>query len=286
MSQKDPLSLKERQALKYVTFKPARPPLAGLVLSVALLCALPLIPPAAAQMVGASEPSFSCNTAKTPTEKLVCDDTSLSQRDAVMTRLYQALKKSGKAKKLVRRQLVWIKQRNLCRDDKECLEKKYAVRIGELARAAGDSLNISGTYRLKNAPLGEDPAPSSGSLWLAREPDGTLAGHIETASGPRAHSCVVSFRGALPLGGKWLWSAPPSELLSKAPCHILFEREKNPVSENTTPARTRKKKGKKKSKKAKGKTGKKGLTLKLSRTPGCNIYCGAAGEFAGRYRKQ
>ncbi len=218
--------------------------------------------PALAQMAGATEPSFSCATAKTITEKTICADTSLTQRDAVMNRIYQALKKDGKAKKLLRQQLVWIKQRNLCREDKACLEKKYSKRIRDLARAAGDSTALSGTYLLqpeKPKKDGAETSPSTGNLWLAREADGTLAGHIYvTGGGTPAHTCAVAFRGALPLGDKWLWSTPASELLSRAPCHILFERgqgaEKN--------------------------------RLKLSRTTGCNLYCGANAEFAGHYLKQ
>lgn len=234
--------------------KPARALLAGLAMSAAVPGMMLAAAPALAQMAGASEPSFSCATAKTPTEKQICADTSLTQRDAVMNRIYQTLKKNGKAKKVLRQQLVWIKQRNLCGGDRDCLEKKYSKRIGDLAKAAGEKGAMTGTYELQGDTR---DGTSSGSLWLTREPDGTLAGHIETVSGPTAHTCTVAFRGALALGDKWLWSAPPSELLSKSPCHILFE-----------PGQGEKKTG-----------------LKLSRTPGCNLYCGARGEFAGVYEK-
>ena len=202
----------------------------------------------------AAEPSFSCLVAKSPTERRICSDASLSQRDAVMKRLFNALKKDGKGKRVRRQQLAWLKARNRCRDDAACLERQYDARLQRLARAGGDKERLSGTYKLKTKD--ED---SEGTIWIVRETDGTLAGHITTIIGPTAHSCTVGFRGAEPIGKRWIWTAPAEDFPDTKTCKILIEPHKG--------------------------SKKKKASLKLSRTEGCNVYCGARADFAGEYVK-
>jgi uncharacterized protein len=170
----------------------------------------------------AQEPSFDCAKASTPVEKSICDDANagLAMRDGALARLYAALKGAGGQDDVVKNQAAWLKSRDACGTDAGCLEKRYDKRIAELARAAGDEAGVTGSYGYQLSP-----DTDQGTLWAMREADGTLAGNIDTVSGPGLNTCEISFDEARALGDAWLWIGPKEEALADhGECHILFRR--------------------------------------------------------------
>jgi len=83
------------------------------------------------------EPSFNCAKASTKTEKSICKNSELSHADRRMFELYSQLRKSlskSDAKWLRKKQHAWLKKRNTCYDDVNCLLEVYEERISELTK--------------------------------------------------------------------------------------------------------------------------------------------------------
>lgn len=87
-------------------------------------------------------PSFDCRLAKTPIEKTICASPSLSQKDAILSHLYQGAKISAfgfDKSNQFKAQLDWLKNRDACLKNKDdiinCIENRYKARIIELASA-------------------------------------------------------------------------------------------------------------------------------------------------------
>jgi uncharacterized protein YecT (DUF1311 family) len=82
-------------------------------------------------------PSFDCTKASTETEKTICVDDILSGMDSMVVTNYLQLKSAklgANAAKLVVDQRAWLKQRNLCKEDSDCLHESYMQRIDELCK--------------------------------------------------------------------------------------------------------------------------------------------------------
>lgn len=93
-----------------------------------------LAAPAAAQDV---HPSFDCRKAKSPTEKLICSDTRLSQLDLALSHAYAEALQEGNVEK--KSQLAWIKSRDAeCASSRsvDCLRGSLERRITQLQRPA------------------------------------------------------------------------------------------------------------------------------------------------------
>ena len=192
--------------------------------------------------------SFDCNKAATLVEKTVCADTNylLAYRDGILGRLYVDLKKMGGHDDVLTGQKAWLKLRDACKADVNCLTQTYDERIAELAEAGGDVEHVTGAYGYSNKEY-----ESSGELWLVREVDGSLTGRIETVTGPTAHICDVEFDQAQPHGKAWVWVDPDSDDEGKS-CRVRLEG---------------------------------GARAFAVRSENCSIYCGVAGYFDDIYKR-
>ena len=101
----------------------ARTPLRSIV-AAALLTLLPL----AAHAAG-----FDCAKAASPTEKAICANAALSKLDGDLAVAWkQALGKGGDTAALKAAQLKWLKQRDRCGGDEQCLGDRYRERLASL----------------------------------------------------------------------------------------------------------------------------------------------------------
>jgi len=166
-----------------------------------------------------ANPSFDCSKASTTVEETICEDNNegLAMRDGALARLYAALKEQGGHENLLKEQPGWLKSRDTCGSDTQCLEARYDERIRALAKAAGDEAGVSGSYGYQLSS-----ETDQGTLWAVREADGTLTGMIETVSGPSYHTCDIGFDAACAMGDAWLWVGPKEEASDGGECHILF----------------------------------------------------------------
>ena len=85
-------------------------------------------------------PSFNCAKARTVTERTICGNSELSNADARMSNIYSQLRQSLSKmdfRQLRNKQRAWLKRRNDCFADTNCLSRAYNNRIAKLE---------SGTY--------------------------------------------------------------------------------------------------------------------------------------------
>ena len=194
-------------------------------------------------------PSFDCARASTPTEKAICEDEQggLAIKDRVLSRLYASLKDQGSHDAVLKRQSAWLEERDGCGGDADCISVAQMERLAELAEAAGDA-SVTGSY---SYGTGEDT--NFGSLWAAREADGSLTGGISTVSGPTYHLCNVEFEQADAVGNAWVWDGPQDAADGeRKSCRILVRPE--------------------------------GAALRVDST-NCRYYCGARGYFDETYAR-
>ena len=77
--------------------------------------------------------SFDCNKATTETEKAICDDPELSALDKRMSKAYKRARGSTSSGDVYKsNQFKWLKSRNACISDKQCLLKSYNNILNEL----------------------------------------------------------------------------------------------------------------------------------------------------------
>jgi uncharacterized protein YecT (DUF1311 family) len=154
----------------------------------------------------AGETGFDCAKASSVVEKTLCADENyeLGWRDKIMAELFRQLKENGTESDLAARQSAWLKTRDTCGSDADCLTKAYDKRLAELARDGGDKAGITGSYEYTTADQ-----YSSGGITAIRLADGSLAGNILTVTGQSAAQCVLDFDSAAPQGkGSWVWTEP------------------------------------------------------------------------------
>lgn len=76
--------------------------------------------------------SFDCAKARLPTEIAICDSRRLGRLDEEMASLYFGLPHYVR-KDLERDQRRWLRRRNACRYDEQCIARSYRRRIEELS---------------------------------------------------------------------------------------------------------------------------------------------------------
>ncbi len=204
-----------------------------------------------AARAGAQEPqpSFDCEKASNAAEREICRFEPLMMMDRALARIYPAARKSG-GKAVSAAQRKWLKKRNACGGNRDCLMQAHVRRLVALGRAAGDAGGVSGEYHYR---LKDNGWSSAGNLWLMREADGGLTGALETVTGRTAHTCEIEFERAVWQNGLWRWKFPdPTGDLEEA-CIVTITPLKGGV--------------------------------KVQGTPGCQDFCGASGFFSTVYRK-
>jgi len=78
--------------------------------------------------------SFDCTKAESPTEKLICENPTVSLLDEQLGKIYkQVLANTANKNSLKLEQLEWLKQQRNCKDS-ECLTKTYQTRIEQLQK--------------------------------------------------------------------------------------------------------------------------------------------------------
>ena len=86
--------------------------------------------------------SFNCDKAVTDTEKVICRNRSLASLDASVSRSYSGYRKEALRlnnrdleSKLVTQQKEWLKKRNVCVNDTDCLQKSMQERLESLSHS-------------------------------------------------------------------------------------------------------------------------------------------------------
>jgi uncharacterized protein len=197
----------------------------------------------------AGDASFDCDEAQSLVEKTICADTNyvLAYRDGILGRLYASLKQAGGHDDVLEGQKSWLKSRDACKSDVDCLARRYDERIAILAEAGGDEDHLTGSYAYKNTEY-----DSNGELWLVRDPAGTLTGRLETVTGPNAHICDLEFDQAERHGNAWLWTDPDQDDEGNS-CRVRLEG---------------------------------GASVFTLTSENCAIYCGVAGYFDDTYKRR
>ena len=128
--------------------------------------------------------SFDCDSAKGFVEKTICSEQDLSKLDDELSITYKSARSSSENSEIIiQNQLVWLKERNLCKT-KECIIEKYSNRISELKSPIASNvrpLKLTREYCREKAEQPEvvkcinqkiwDPCSegASGSSWWASQ---------------------------------------------------------------------------------------------------------------------
>ncbi|MDB5470298.1 MAG: hypothetical protein JWR84_1858 [Caulobacter sp.] len=97
----------------------------------------------------ASAASFSCGRAATATERTICANLGLNDRDVQMAQLYGIVRRlvpMGTRGAIMDRQAVWLRERNRCGADRNCIGRAYDRRIGELNRVLEERVYTRGPF--------------------------------------------------------------------------------------------------------------------------------------------
>ena len=92
--------------------------------------------------------SFDCNQARTPDEIAICENRDLNDMDVRMATLLDIAKGfvlMGERGAIQDDQREWLRQRQRCGGDFDCLRRSYRKRIGEL-EAEIQSIRSRGPY--------------------------------------------------------------------------------------------------------------------------------------------
>ena len=95
----------------------------------------------AAPSPGGATPSFNCGAASLPAEMAICADTGLADLDNQTTRQFSAKVMAtpvASAGALRVEQLRWLRVRNACRSDRECIANAYRARLQQLGQTSID----------------------------------------------------------------------------------------------------------------------------------------------------
>jgi uncharacterized protein len=120
------------------------------LVSLALAATLALGAAAALSLPGeASAASFDCRRAGTATERTICANLGLNDRDVRMAQLYDIVRHlvpMGTRGAIMDRQSVWLRERNRCGGDRNCIGRAYDRRIGELNRVLEERVYSRGPF--------------------------------------------------------------------------------------------------------------------------------------------
>lgn len=89
------------------------------------------------------EPSFNCGKAGNSTERAICQSEELAALDRKMAEVYPVVLDSGSFS--AQSQTDWLKLRNKCANDSDCIGRSYRARLAEFGSAAGSD-QASATY--------------------------------------------------------------------------------------------------------------------------------------------
>jgi uncharacterized protein len=102
--------------------------------------------------------SFDCSQARTPVERAICADPSLSAQDEQLAMLFQRAKQHGEPAQVISWQKTWLKdRRNTCKD-LACLKLHYQLQLrllSPIANAVGQGMPWTGRYIAHASPNGE-----------------------------------------------------------------------------------------------------------------------------------
>jgi uncharacterized protein len=79
--------------------------------------------------------SFDCGVARTPVERAICSNPSLGALDSQLADLYRAVREAERDS-----QRAWLRQRNECGGDVNCLTRKYYERLEQLIAVQTNSM--------------------------------------------------------------------------------------------------------------------------------------------------
>jgi uncharacterized protein len=85
--------------------------------------------------ISAQSQSFDCNTNRQPAEIKICQNRELSRLDERMDYWYNNRKSDytgAVLRSFVQEQRAWLRHRNECRYDSECIKDTYIQRIQEI----------------------------------------------------------------------------------------------------------------------------------------------------------
>lgn len=97
----------------------------------------------------ASAASFDCRRAATSTERTICANLGLNDRDVRMAQLYDIVRHlvpMGSRGAIMDRQTVWIRERNRCGGNVSCIGQSYDRRIRELNRVLEERVYPQGPF--------------------------------------------------------------------------------------------------------------------------------------------
>ncbi|WGM37899.1 hypothetical protein [Caulobacter sp. NIBR1757] len=97
----------------------------------------------------ASAASFDCRRAATATERTICANLGLNDRDVRMAQLYDIVRHlvpMGTRGAIMDRQAVWIRERNRCGGNVSCIGQSYDRRIRELNRVLEERVYPQGPF--------------------------------------------------------------------------------------------------------------------------------------------
>lgn len=123
---------------------------------------------------------FDCTKAKTDAKKTICNTTSLSDLDEILVLSFnKAAATSADAKALKTAQLSWLKSRDLCATDVDCLTNSYTARLSELINLVANRPDTTEPTPSSTTPQPNEPAtdPETTATPTGRTLVGTIASY-------------------------------------------------------------------------------------------------------------
>lgn len=123
---------------------------------------------------------FDCNKAKNAAEKTICSTTSLSDLDEILVLSFnKATATSVDVKALKTAQLSWLKSRDLCATDVDCLTNSYTARLSELINLVANRPDTTEPPPSSTTPQPNEPAtdPETTATPTGRTLVGTIASY-------------------------------------------------------------------------------------------------------------
>ena len=111
--------------------------------------------------------SFDCSKASSPTEKMICQNPTISKLDDRLSEVYKEVRKADAS--IVDEQRAWLKEARACKDEK-CLENAYGIRVEALENrlAKLEQTKNQGTPQ-PEANKGLNTLFASGGYWVEDE---------------------------------------------------------------------------------------------------------------------
>lgn len=125
---------------------------------------------------------FDCSKAKSTTEKTICSTTSLSDLDEILVLSFnKAVASSADVKALKTAQQAWLKNRETCLSDVDCITQAYTLRINELVNLVAKNQK-SVTATRSNPSAESAPAQSTTNTTPTPKPSSKPTGKTLTGT--------------------------------------------------------------------------------------------------------